>query len=128
MTEPIVSPILVYLIGVCDAVSTGATVVAVFGAIFGTVVLIFVSLEELESLEELDFGEFNKTIAKFLKMLFCITCLCALLALFTPSRETAIAMLVAKNVTPETIRLAGKTVTESVEIITKTILQAVQGG
>lgn len=122
MTEPIVSPILVYLIGVCDAVSTGALCVAVSGAIFGTLVLIFVSLEAL------DFGEFNKTIAKFLKMLFCITCLCALLALFTPSRETAIAMLVAKNVTPETIRLAGKTVTESVEIITKTILQAVQGG
>lgn len=122
MSEPIVSPILVYLIGVCDAVSTGATFVAVSGTIFGTVVLMF------ESLEALDFGEFSKTIAKFLKILFCITCLCALLALFTPSRETAIAMLVAKNVTPETIRFAGKTATESVEIITKTILQAVQGG
>lgn len=122
MTEPIVSPLLVYLIGVCDAVSTGAMCVAVSGAIFGTLVLI------VESLEALDFGEFNKTIAKFLKALFCITFLCALLAIFTPSRETAIAMLVAKNVTPETIRLAGKTVTESVEIITKTILQAVQEG
>lgn len=122
MDEPIVSPFLVYMIGVCDAVSTGAMCVAVVGAIFCTVVFM------LASLDACDYGEFNKTAAKFLKTLFCITCMCALLALFTPSRETAIAMLVAKDVTPETIRFAGKTATESIEIITQTILQAVQGG
>lgn len=122
MTEPIVSPLLVYLIGVCDTVWTGALCVALFGAIFCTVIFI------LGSLDACDYGEFDKKVAKFLKTLFFVTCVCALLALFVPSRETAIAMLVAKNVTPEAIRLAGKTATESVEIITQTILQAVQGG
>ena len=122
MTEPIVSPLLVYLIGVCDTVCTGALCVAVFGAIFCTVVVM------LGSLDACDYGEFDKKVAKFLKTLFFVTCVCALLALFVPSRKTAIAMLVAKNVTPEAIRLAGKTATESVEIITQTILQAVQGG
>lgn len=122
MNEPIVSPFLVYMIGVCDTVWTGALCVAMVGAIFCTMVFI------LASLDACDYGEFDKKAAKLLKTLFFVTCVCALLALFVPSSETAIAMLVAKNVTPETIRLAGKTATESVEIITKTILQAVQGG
>jgi hypothetical protein len=122
MTEPIVSPILVYLIGVCDTVWTGALCVAMVGAIFCTIVFI------LASLDAYDYGEFDKKAAKLLKTFFFVTCVCALLALFVPSSETAIAMLVAKNVTPETIRLVERTAAESVEIITNAILQAVQGG
>lgn len=122
MNEPIVSPFLVYMIGVYDTVWTGALYVAMVGAIFCTIVFI------LASLDACDYGEFDKKAAKLLKTLFFVTCVCALLVLFVPSSETAIAMLVAKNVTPEKIRLAGKTATESVEIITKTILQAVQEG
>ena len=68
MTEPIVSPLLVYLIGVCDTVCTGALGVAVFGAILCTVVLL------LGSLDACDHGGFDKKVAKFWKTLFFVTC------------------------------------------------------
>ena len=75
MNEPIVSPFLVYMIGVCDTVWTGALCVAMVGAIFCTMVFI------LASLDACDYGEFDKKAAKLLKTLFfchvCVRSACA---------------------------------------------------
>lgn len=119
MNDPIINPWVFYLISLCDKVSVASTAVAfvlVALAVFLTACMV------------VDGDPDGKSLHKIVAILYAVGGVSALLALFVPSSETAIAMLVAKNVTPETIRLAGKTATESVEIITKTILQAVQEG
>lgn len=119
MSEPIINPWAFYLISLCDKVSWVSTAVA----------LVLVALAVLLTIGMVTDGDpDDKSLRKMVVILYAVVGVSALLALFVPSSETAIAMLVAKNVTPETIRLAGKTATESVEIITKTILQAVQEG
>ncbi len=119
MSEPIINPWAFYLISLCDKVSAVSTITTMVFVVMAVVLTIEMAID----------GEpVNKSIRKMAVILYAVGGVCALLALFVPSSETAIAMLVAKNVTPETIRLAGKTATESVEIITKTILQAMQEG
>ncbi len=119
MSEPIINPWVFYLISLCDKVSVVCTITAMVFVVMAVVMTIGMAI---------DGDPDDKSLRKIVVIMYAVGGVCALLALFVPSSETAIAMLVAKNVTPETIRLAGKTDTESVEIITKTILQAVQEG
>ena len=119
MSEPIINPWVFYLISLCDKVSVACTITT----------MVFVGMAVVMTIGmAIDGDPADKSLRKIVVILYAVGGVSALLALFVPSSETAIAMLVAKNVTPETIRLAGKTATESVEIITKTILQAVQEG
>lgn len=119
MSEPIINPWVFYLISLCDNVSVVCTITT----------MVFVVMAVLLTIGMVTDGDpDDNSLRKIVVILYAVGGVSALLALFVSSSETAIAMLVAKNVTPKAIRLAGKTATESVGIITKTILQAVQEG
>ena len=120
--EPIISPSIFYWIDVISTLSTISTVLFGLSATALVVALIFLIPLTVEDELNDDFGKFYK---KILITLTIITTIFGLSHIFTPSKETLIAMTVAKYVTPDNITTIGGTIEESVSSIATDIVQII---
>ena len=121
--EPIISPSIFYWIDVIStlsAISTGLFIFSVAALVLALGFLIPITIED-----ELN-GDFGKLYKKLLITLTIITTIFGLSCVFTPSKETLIAMTVAKYVTPDNITAIGGTVEESVSSIATDIVQIIE--
>ena len=121
--EPIISPSIFYWIDVISTLSTISTVLFGLSATALVVALIFLIPLTVEDELNDDFGKFYK---KILITLTIITTIFGLSYVFTPSKETLIAMTVAKYVTPDNITAVGGTIEESVSSIATEIVRVVE--
>lgn len=121
--EPIISPSIFYWIDVISTLSAISTGLFIFSA--AALVLAFVFLIPLTIEDELN-GDFGKLYKKILIILTIITTIFGLSCVFTPSKETLIAMTVAKYVTPDNITTVGGTIEESVSSIATDIVQIIE--
>ena len=120
--EPIIAPSTFYWINVISTlsrISTGLFVLSVFALVVALILLIPLTVED--ELND-DFGKFYK---KLLIILTIITTIFGLSYVFTPSKETLIAMTVTKYVTPDNIATVGGTIEESVSSIATDIVQII---
>ena len=122
MNEPIVSPAAVYLIGICDSVVIVAGILAaIIGAAAG-IMLFAILLDTANNILAPGETAAKRTAQKML----IVAAVFALIAVLVPSRNTAIAMIAAKNITPETLRMSGQTAQQCAEAIVKTIFEAIR--
>lgn len=121
--EPIISPSIFYWINVISTLSAISTGLFIFSAAALGVALIFLIPLTVE--DELK-GYFGKLYKKILIILTIITTIFGLSCVFTPSKETLIAMTVAKYVTPDNITAVGGTIEESVSSIATEIIRVVE--
>lgn len=121
--EPIISPFTFYwfeIISNCKFFLTLFFALACVGLVISLIGLIVTLVEEeLETYA-------GKIIKKLCKFSAIITFILGLLFTFTPSKETLIAMTVAKYVTPDNITAIGGTIEESVSYITNEIIQVIE--
>ena len=120
--EPIISPSIFYWIDVISTLSAISTGLFIFSAAALGVALIFLIPLTVE--DELK-GYFGKLYKKILIILTIITTIFGLSCVFTPSKETLIAMTVAEYVTPDNITTVGGTIEESVSSIATDIVQII---
>ena len=120
--EPIISPSIFYWIDVISTLSTISTVLFGLSATALVVALIFLIPLTVEDELNDDFGKFYK---KILITLTIITTIFGLSYVFTPSKETLIAMTVTKYVTPDNIAAVGGTIEESASSIATDIVQII---
>ena len=121
--EPIISPSIFYWIDVISTLSAISTGLFIFSAAALGVALIFLIALIIENELNGDFGKFYK---KLLIILTIMTTIFGLSYIFTPSKETLIAMTVAKYVTPDNITTVGGTIEESVSSIATDIVQIIE--
>ena len=97
--EPVINPWVFYLIDGASGLKWGALI---FGIVIGLVLLLFGawSIEEARSKEE------EKSAIKKMKTGIAILIIGFTLFLIAPSSETVMKMLVAKNVTYDTVNTA----------------------
>lgn len=121
--EPIIAPSTFYWIDVISTlsiISTGLFVLSAAVLILALIFLIvFIAEDEFK-------GDFKKFYKKILIIFTIITTVFGLLFTFTPSKETLIAMTVAKYVTPDNITAVGGTIEESVSSIATEIVQIIE--
>ena len=121
--EPIIAPSTFYWIDVISTlsiISTGLFVLSAAVLILALIFLIvFIAEDEFK-------GDFKKFYKKILIIFTIITTVFGLLFTFTPSKETLIAMTVAKYVTPDNITAVGGTIEESVSSIATDIVQIIE--
>ena len=121
--EPIIPPSTFYWIDVISTlskISTGLFILSAAVLILALIFLIvFIAEDEFK-------GDFKKFYKKILIIFTIITTVFGLLFTFTPSKETLIAMTVAKYVTPDNITAVGGTIEESVSSIATDIVQIIE--
>ena len=121
--EPIIAPSTFYWLDVISTLSTISTGLFVLSAAVLILALIFLIVFIAEDEFKGDFKEFYK---KILIIFTIITTVFGLLFTFIPSKETLIAMTVAKYVTPDNITAVGGTIEESVSSIATDIVQIIE--
>ena len=121
--EPIISPSIFYWIDVISTLSAISTGLFIFSVAALGVALVFLIPLTIE--DELN-GDFEKLYKKLLITLTIMTTIFGLSYVFTPSKETLIAMTVAKYVTPDNITTVGGTIEESVSSIATEIIRVVE--
>ena len=121
--EPIIAPSTFYWIDVISTLSIISTGLFVLSAAVLILALIFL----IVFIAEGEFkGDFRKFYEKILIIFTIITTVFGLLFTFTPSKETLIAMTVAKYVTPDNITAVGGTIEESASSIATDIVQIME--
>ena len=121
--EPIIAPSTFYWINVISTLSIISTSLFILSAVALVVALIFLISFTVEDELNDNFGKFYK---KILITLTIITTIFGLSYVFTPSKETLIAMTVTKYVTPDNITAVGGTIEESVSSIATEIIRVVE--
>ena len=116
MSEPIINPWVFYLISLCDNVSVVCTITTMVLVVMAVVLTIGMAI---------DCDPVDKSLRKIVVILYAVGGVSTLLALFVPSGTTVTAMVVANNITPETVAAVWRTATESAETITRIILQTI---
>lgn len=121
--QPIIPPSTFYWINVISTLSTISTGLFIFSTAALGVAIVFLIALIIEDELNGDFGKFYK---KILITLTITTTIFGLSYVFTPSKETLIAMTVAKYVTPDNITTVGGTIEESVSSIATDIIRVVE--
>jgi len=133
--EPIISPWLVYLLGVVNGVSTTFVTIAV---ISGVILAILLLAGVIQIMIGLDYGEEDedyirgKACISAVKKHVWVFIVTLFLAVIIPSRNTIIGMIAAKNITRDNIASvikAGKSVKDEIKSdIADIIKMLVNGG
>lgn len=100
MTEPIISPWLIYAIDILNSISNVATIVCVLS-------LAFISIMFFENLMGIDLtSEFIQDQARFYKRIAVVFIASFLVATIVPNKQTSYEMLAAAYVTPANVEQA----------------------
>lgn len=119
MNEPIISPWLIYWAGRIDMIHyfcIAAGVLLTMGAGVSIVTAV-TNLDDCDS-------DFGKAFLNFTKKLTCVALIIDTLAMFVPTRDEAIAMYVARYITPANIKATGEFADKAVDKLIEKILKA----
>lgn len=119
MNEPIISPWLIYWAGRIDMIHhfcIAAGILLTMGA--GISIATAVT-----NLDDCDSG-FGKAFLSFAKKLTCVALIVDALAMVVPTRDEAIAMYVARYITPANIKATGEFADKTVDKLIEKILKA----
>ena len=120
MSEPIISPWVIYWIGRLDFIRISCCI-AGLALTLGTIFLSFMFITDLESgCYDADGREAS---LKFFKIVACLTLIVDMLAMFVPTKSDFLAMYVAKNVTPAAIKVTGELADKAVDKLIEKILK-----
>ena len=120
--EPIIAPSTFYWINVISTLST----ISISLFIFNAAALVIALIGVIDFIIENEFkGDFRKLCKKIIIILTIITTVFGLSCVFIPSKETLIAMTVAKYVTSDNIEAIGGTVEDSISYITSEVIQII---
>ena len=126
--EPIISPWLIYFLGISEAFSV---VCCIFSVVLGIFILIFTAMAAVEyhdyGADNKDYIKYRKVINKFIAP-FVIT---LSLVIFVPSKNTIIGMIVAKNITKDNIAEAiriGKSMKDEVKSDLADVIRMIANG
>ncbi len=119
MNEPIISPWLIYWVGRLD-VMHGFCCVA--GLILTMAVIVFALVAIADSVNNDD--DANKSFLNFLKKVTCVALVVDTLAFLVPTKDEAIAMYVARYITPATIKATGEFADKTVDKLIEKIVKA----
>ena len=97
--EPVINPLAFYLIDGASGLKWGALI---FGIIIGFILLCYGAL----SFDDADSKEEEKSAKRKMKTGIAIVIIGAVLFVFLPSSETVMKMVIAKNVTYDTVDAA----------------------
>lgn len=119
MNEPIVSPWLIYWIGRLDMIQGFCGIAGFFltGITFFVGIIKFVDNDYYSDTA-------NKRFWSSLKKLVCVALIFDALASFIPTKDEAIAMYVARRITPANIKAAGEFTDKAVDKLIEKILKA----
>lgn len=117
--NPIISPLTIYLINLMDplhAVFIGACIVfLVLGILYG-----IDYIDWKDSSSDKNLARAQKSLGRTKRMaIVCI--LCMLLAVFVPSKNTIIEMIVAKNITIENLNAGEEKVREAIDYLVEKV-------
>lgn len=119
MNEPIASPWLIYWIGRLNIIQDFCCIVG----FLLTAVTIFIGIIKLVDNDYYSDAA-NKRFWSSLKKLVCVTLIFNALASFIPTRDEAIAMYVARYITPANIETVGEFTGKTVDALIEKILKA----
>lgn len=119
MNEPIISPWLIYWVGRLDVIH-GFCCAA--GFILTMAVIVFAVVAIADSVNNDD--DANKSFLNFLKKLTCVALIVDTLAFLAPTKNEAIAMYVARYITPANIKATGEFADKAVDKLIEKILKA----
>lgn len=119
MNEPIISPWLIYWIGRLDIIHGFCCAVGfvLTGITFWIGIIKFVD-------DDYYSDSANKRFWSSFKKLVCVTLIFDALASFIPTRDEAIAMYVARYITPANIKATGEFAGKTVDTLIEKILKA----
>jgi len=118
---PIVSPSLIYLIGVLDTFNTIVFLIEIITGVLafaGLLIMLIYTAENASLVGKLGDDEEYRVLRKYVRKLFAILALALFIDLAAPSKTTVIQMMVAKNITYERVDKiikAGKNVKEELK-------------
>lgn len=119
MNEPIISPWLIYWVGRLDMIHhfciVAGFLLTMCAGISATAFVL--------NLFDCD-GCFSKTFLNFTKKLTCVALIVDALTMVVPTKDEAIAMYVAKHITPTNIKAAGEFTDKAVDKLIEKILKA----
>ena len=121
--EPIIAPSTFYWFEIISSFKFFFTLFFAFVCVGLVISLICFIISLVDEEIETHAGKITKKLCKFCAI---ITFIFGFLYIFTPSKETLIAMTVAKYVTPDNITAVGGTIEESVSSIATEIVQIVE--
>ena len=128
--EPIISPWLIYFIGIADSVRQTANMLAFVSSLCGLLCLGFYGYHAGNSLysdgiekdASMQMAKVGKIASKFMCIVFVVT---MLLSVFVPSKQVLISMAVANIVTVDNIKGANDFVKSNVQDYVDMIVEAV---
>ena len=112
--DPIISPWLIYLLGIVDPLCIILGMLSIFGLFFYGFTFIYKNIESKELLPR----------AKK-RLLLIVVIICTFLAVLIPSKDTMIGMYVANNVTYDTIQQISKTGKEWKNVLKKDLIDII---
>ena len=113
--EPIISPWIIYFLGVVDNFNIALAIIWIGCGISIGGLFLFATFEE-----EIELA--SKKSKKF----FIIGIICVIISIFFPSQKTVIGMIVAKNITPINVEKALKSGKEFKNELKKDIIEIIQ--
>ena len=119
MNEPIISPWLIYWAGRLNTIQEFCCVV---GCLLTTATIFLGMIELIDNDDHSDAT--NKRLWSSLKKLVCAALFFGALASFIPTRDEAIAMYVARYITPANIEATGEFADKAVDKLIEKILKA----
>jgi hypothetical protein len=118
MSEPIISPWIIYLIDVAHAVESLAMAGATLSGITLVVCLLGVILD--------DYNEWGAASKRYIKRVAAALAVCLLVLLLAPSRAALVGMVVANEVTYERVEGAGELAGKAREAVRHDVLEIIE--
>ncbi len=123
--EPIISPWLVYVIGITGGLKTSLTVAAILCLVTSLIsLLIHAEMEDEYGNKEAPLCD-GPPKWRFIRKIVATSIALVLIHSFMPSRETVIGMVVANHVTVDNIKQAGDVVSEARQTMKQDVLDVI---
>lgn len=113
--EPIISPVLIYLIHMINAIY-GLSIFALFVSAFTMVMSPLIADCICE-----DYEEEGKVMRKIIKICAILVAICIILIMFIPNEKTIYAMIAASMITPDNIYITEDHITELISKIAEAV-------
>lgn len=120
MYEPIIDPMIFYLIELVEKLQLAPIFVLFMGVLFGFSLLLYLMEADLPTSKE---NKIIKIAITIFGVLFITT---SLLAFLAPSKDTMYKMLIAKQVNPHNLQVTGETVDKALDKVVEKIIKVTQ--
>ena len=120
MYEPIIDPMIFYLIELVEKLQLAPIFVLFMGVLFGFSLLLYLMEADLPTSKE---NKIIKIAITIFGVLFITT---SLLAFLAPAKDTMYKWLIAKQVSPHNLQVTGETVDKALDKLAEKIINVTQ--